>query len=181
MSSPWEHDIKVFIDSDKLPPKFRLESDLDKGSKDGDFEFNNKGKPGFVLNYIIQSDGVGKDYYFPTDLDEALYSAKGTTCPKKKGQWEQFQATQVKSGNKILVVRNLNQEGFEGHFAYTLRVTKTPNQTDPKFLDLDPGGLNNNGQVRSSDSFVTYAAITVATVALVVAITETFHITNFFR
>lgn len=160
MADPIEIDVKVIIqDPDADPPKFKLEcNDLPKGTKDNDFIFNNDGHPGFILNYILQGDAHG--YRFPDDKDEALYSAKGVGCPRNKGQWPQFKARDVKSGNKILVVRNLNQSGHQGQFGYTLRVTKTPHDPDTpadQYLELDPGGENNNGSWGMSS--VNYAAI----------------------
>lgn len=146
MADPKEVDIKVFLDLGKDPP-FHLQCDeLPKGTKNGDFVFTNDHFPGFILNYVLQEPTTG--YRFPDDLDEALYSAKTTTCPTSKGQWGQFKAKSVSSDNKTLVVRNMNQHGHEGQFSYTLRVTKTPHNADAEYLDLDPGGTNTNGSAQ---------------------------------
>jgi hypothetical protein len=178
MSDPQQIEVKVFLDSVD-PVRFRLESPLPKGTKDNDFIFKNDGHPGFYLSYVLQSDGHGADYSFPDELDDALYSAKSTTCPTKKGQWPQFRAHEVKPGNKILVVRNLNQH--QAQFSYTLRVTRRPHDPDPECLDLDPGGVNENGSYRSSfDTYVTYGALAVGALVAIVIVTEALHITSFF-
>lgn len=177
MSDPNEIEIKVFLDSVE-PPAFRLQSPLPKGTKDNDFVFNNNGNPGFVLTYVLQPDGLGADYFFPDEHTDALYSSKTTSCPTNKGQWPQFRGKEVKPGNKILVVRNLNQQ--KANFSYTLRVTKRPHDTDPKCVDLDPGGVNENGSYRSLDTYVTYGALAVGALVAIVIVTEFLHITNFF-
>jgi hypothetical protein len=160
-----ELDILVFIDDpDSVPPKFHLEcDDLPKGQKQDDYVFSNNGHDGFLLNYKLQDPTHG--YFFPDDKHEALFSARGEACPTKKDQWEQFRAREVKAGNKILVVRNLNQKGHEGCFAYTLRVTQTPHVLDSntRYLDLDPGGTNTNGQSRSNISLFSIAGVSVVT------------------
>lgn len=165
-----EVDIKVIIeDPDADPPKFRLECpELPKiPNTDHDFRFSNDGHEGFLLNYILQGNAHG--YRFPDDETQALYSARGVQCPREPGQWHQFQAREVKPGNKILVVRNFNQKGSEGRFGYTLRVTQAPHVDDPDFIELDPGGDNTNGhgfsssvQTATADTFVVAGAAATA-------------------
>jgi hypothetical protein len=141
-----EVDVKVFLHPDQCP-EFHLEcDDLPKGPKPDHFVFDNCGHAGFLLNYLLQEPTHG--YFFPDDEGEALYSAKGEGCPKRKGQWGQFKVVDVSADNLKLVVRNQNRKGHEGEFGYTLRVTKTPHRDDAEYLDLDPGGTNNNGNYR---------------------------------
>lgn len=126
-----------------------------------DFFFENYGDDdeGFLLQFILVGNAHG--YFFPDDKLEALYSRKGQGCPDEPDQWPQFRAKEVKPGNKILVVRNMNQPGEEAEFGYTLRVTKRPHETnlpDDQFLNLDPGGLNGNGGYgRKKTSAATFA------------------------
>lgn len=158
--------IKVIIHSEE-PGDFDLEADppLPKGPGKNEFIFENNGYDGFRLNYILDGNALG--YFFPDDLEEALYSAKGSGCPKSKAQWDQFEAKRVKQGNKVLVVRNRNEKAHKGVFGYTLRVTKTPHDPNPQFLDLDPGGENRNGQTLTGGwaSVMVGVASAVATIA----------------
>jgi hypothetical protein len=57
----------------------------------------------------------------------------------------------------------MNQHDHEGEFGYTLRVTKTPHDDDATFLDLDPGGTNNNGSSRADVSYLKVALIGATT------------------
>jgi hypothetical protein len=155
-----EVEMKVFLKNDN-PVEFDLVPDppLPQGPGDNDFIFSNDGKNGFMLRFVLQdqtnSNSPLAAYRFPDDKDEALYSAKGMGCPRTKGQWAQFKAKEVETGNKILVVRNLNQ--YKEKFGYTLRLTKTPHNPNPDCIDLDPGGENTNG---SSRSILEYATVT---------------------
>jgi hypothetical protein len=174
MSDWLEVDIKVFVHPDQ-EPKFHLEcDDLPKKPDDPNhFIFDNDGHPGFLLSYVLQGDAAG--YRFPDrdHMDEALYSAKGAGCPTAKGQWGQFKAKDVTSDNKTLIVRNMNQHGHEGEFGYTLRVTKTPHDADnATYLDLDPGGTNNNGSTTIQISYLNVALVG-ATTGIVSAIATT--------
>lgn len=160
----------IIEDPDADPPKFRLECNelpkLPNTKHDFKFENDEDHKHGFLLNYILQGNAHG--YRFPDDETEALYSAPGVDCPRTPGQWPQFKAREVKPGNKILVVRNLNQKGFEARFGYTLRVTKTPHDDNARYIELDPGGENTNGGSKTSGwSYVTVAVASGVASALV--------------
>lgn len=163
-----EVDVKVILKSDN-PVDFDLvpSVDLPKGEGKNDFIFRNEGHDGFLLNFILEPedpDSPLAEYRFPDDKKMALFSAVGVECPTELGQWPQFKAKEVKPGNKILVVRNLNQKNHEGQFGYTLRLTKTPHMHDPKFIDLDPGGTNTNGSSRSTfENYVAMGTIAVTT------------------
>jgi hypothetical protein len=140
-----EVDIKVDLKSDGDPPEFDLipTPPLPKwNDKKNDFAFYDNGKDGFVLRFKLHGTALG--YRFPDDKDEALYSARGTDCPVTPGQWDQFEANNVRDNNKTLVV--LNRNDYEAEFAYTLRVQKTDG-SKTKHLKLDPGGLNKNGSI----------------------------------
>lgn len=176
---PNEAYLDVYIDSID-PLNFRVEPSNKNGpplpTGPHGIIFENGGRPGFHVRFTLQGDTHG--FLFPKQKDakKAVWSKLGSTCPDE-GAWEVFTAPTVSPDGKVLKVVNLNPHPAQGPFKYTLRVTD-----GSCWKDLDPGGLNSNGLVRSNDSsVVTYAAITVTTIALVVAITETFHITNFFR
>jgi hypothetical protein len=161
--SDWrEVDIKVFLHPES-EPKFHLECDeLPGGPHPNHFDFTNNGHDGFLLNYILQEPRHG--YFWPDDPDEALYSAKGSGCPKNKGHWGQFKAKEVKTpNNKVLVVRNMNRKGQEGEFGDTLRVTKTPHDETAEYLDLDPGGTNRNGRSSFQVNYLKIAGIGLTT------------------
>lgn len=162
--SVYDLDIKVYVENPKSePPKFRLEcQELEiKPGKKHDFIFRNpEGCDGFLLRFILQGDAHG--YRFPRDAGLAMYSAKGIGCPTEPGHWHQFVPLEVKSGDKILIVRNYNRKGHEGDFGYTLRLTKNPNDYDmpeDEFLLLDPGGFNGNGGPKKA---LTAAAVAIA-------------------
>lgn len=160
--------IRVDLKSDSNPPEFDLipTPPLPKWKNaKNDFVFENNGADGFLLNYTLHGNALG--YRFPNDTDEALYSAEGTGCPTCEGQWDQFHAKSVTSGNKTLVVRNHNQR--EAEFGYTLRVKKVLADGEVKWLDLDPGGFNKNGSVQVSVAqTVAIAAGAAAATALAV-------------
>lgn len=135
--------VSVFLHPGEDPP-FHLECPELKLNRDNNHAvFDNDGHDGFLLNYALEEPSHG--YFFPDDSSAALWCHKRAECPSSKAQWGQFKAREVMTGNKVLVVRNLNQKGHEGNFSYTLRVTKQPSARDPECLDLDPGGTNNNG------------------------------------
>jgi hypothetical protein len=136
--------IKVDLKSDGNPPVFDLvpTPPLPKWkNKENDFIFENNGADGFLLNFTLHGNALG--FRFPDDTHEALYSAQGAGCPASRGQWDQFEATEVTGGNKTLVVRNHNQ--YEAEFGYTLNVQRIGAKGDVEWLPLDPGGLNKNG------------------------------------
>lgn len=161
--------IRVDLKSDGNPPDFDLipTPPLPKWKNaKNDFEFENDGADGFLLNYTLHGNALG--YRFPDDTDEALYSAEGTGCPRCEGQWDQFEAKAVTSGNKTLVVRNHNERVAE--FGYTLRVKKILADGEIKWLDLDPGGLNKNGSTSSTSVTQVFAVAAGAAAATVLAV-----------
>lgn len=137
-NDPWVVAVDVWLQPDGSDPPFVLETYLPKNAH-GEIVFENHRRDGFIINFNLQ-DPHGTGYLFPNDLKEALYSAAGRGCPTNKGQWPQFEARSVTNGNRTLEVRNRNQG--KQVFGYTLRVTKTGGAP---YLDLDPGGENQNG------------------------------------
>lgn len=141
-------------------PPFKLKSNDIHIDDNNHITFDNDDHDGFILHYRLT--GVNNGYYFPNPktnkscLSDALYSARGSACPKSKGQWGQFKATDISDDCMTLTVRNFNAKGQEGEFAYTLRIT---NDGD-NYFNLDPGGTNNNG---STGNISSYATITTTT------------------
>jgi hypothetical protein len=137
-NQPWTIDVDVWLEPKDGKP-FYLETYLPRDAND-DIIFKNHRRDGFRVNFNLR-DPRNTGYLFPNDLTEALYSATGTRCPTSKGQWPQFAAEGVTNGTRTLVVRNRNNA--RQAFGYTLRVT---NGTG--WQDLDPGGVNDNGQAQ---------------------------------
>lgn len=133
----------------------------------GELIFRNEGHPGFHIHFNLQ-DRTGLGYRFPPNSKKnaAVWSQLGSgACPKSE-IWEVFHAIRVDQnpdGTTTLVVHNPNPRNpnpppdGQGLFGYTLRVTKDGGSI---YLPLDPGGDNQNGQVRSFS--LSYAAIGVS-------------------
>lgn len=142
LKSPWDVDVDVYLYAADHDPPFRLDSYL-QSKPDGDLVFNNRRRPGFIVNFHLH-DETGEGYLFPktSDEDEALWSRMGEGCPPDHygQQWEEFKVQRIINSRQTLVVRNLNQTPTK--FGYTLRVTKDDGKT---YRDLDPGGDNQNG------------------------------------
>jgi len=83
-------------------------------------------------------------------------------CPKPPGKSEVFHAERVLEPERTtLVVLNPNPSPAQGAFGYALRVTK---DSGANYLDLDPGGLNQNGptsRFTTTGAFVAGAAVGV--------------------
>lgn len=147
-------------------PNFKFTSnDLTVGP-DGKLTFENNGKPGFDIEYRLKSPPSGylfPDNNIPNHLSQALWSAVGTNdCPKTAGQWDQFKAKKVKPGGLTLEVRNKNE--CIADFGYVLRVT---NDDGENYLELDPGGRNQNGPVAMIAPQVVFVAGAIAATVLV--------------
>jgi len=137
---PWTVEVDVHLESDSCPPKFTIESFL-KGDS-GRLVFNNSGRPGFNIVFRLH-DGTGKGYRFPSPprLKDAVWSKIGPDCCPQEGAWEVFDPRRVFDDGTALTVYNENPCPAQGDFTYTLRVTAD----DRDYLELDPGGLNQNG------------------------------------
>lgn len=137
MKDPKDAQVTVIVDSTN-PPAFRFETDDVPMQPNNVLVFaDGKGNSGFHVHYRLEgADG----YRFPENLDEALYVTQGskTACPKQPAKWGQFQAIGLSDDRRTLKVWNKNES--ERDFAYTLRATNGGG-----WLELDPGGINQNG------------------------------------
>ncbi len=152
--------INVRIDSVN-PLRFSVDpvSNLPK-DPNGKIKFKNKkGKDGFLIKFDLVNPP--EDYLWPDDeeIAEAVWSQKGTTCPKE-GVWEIFKPLRSDNNRKTLVVDNPNPSPAQGEFQYTLRVVNGAG----KYLDLDPGGINQNG----GEDLQSASVITVAICGVIV-------------
>jgi hypothetical protein len=162
--------VKVHLHPSEDPP-FHLEcADLPTGP-DGEYIFANNRHPGFHIHFVLQDPTHG--YFFPPNNNkaQAVWSEFGDgACPESQ-IWDVFRALNVSADRKTLVVRNANTHPELGKFGYTLRVVKGADD----WLELDPGGDNQNGPIRSFDwSYVLVgvgsAIATTATIALAVSL-----------
>jgi hypothetical protein len=190
---PKKVDINVILNSETLGD-FSIEpsppNSLPTGPN-GELIFKNDGHPGIDIHFKLL-DRTGLGYRFPPTSKKhaAVWSKLGAgACPDTE-MWEVFQAKRVDvnaDGTTTLVVFNRNPpnpnpppEG-EGLFGYTLRVTKDGGTT---YLPLDPGGDNQNGQVRgfswsyASIGILSGAAAGGAATLLNVAATATSALTS---
>ena len=151
----WEVDIDVYLKSVGPPPEykadFEMKACLPVDAANKNITFYNQGRPGFVINFRLYDNtngGAGSGYEFPNppsvpgkESAWAMWSRQGKGCPPQNhGQWSEFTSQSVKDQGQTLVVVNQNQTVTE--FGYTLRVT---NDGGKCFVDLDPGGNNQNG------------------------------------
>jgi hypothetical protein len=156
LGPPWEIDVYVDLTSARNPPEFSIDTCLPLKSHKGDKHpwiiFNNAGRNGFTLYFRLSDQtGANNSYVFPDPpgrpgdnidpLKWALWSQQGQTCPTSAGQWPQFTALRVEDDGSTLVVQNLNE--YQADFYYTLRVTNDGEH----FVNLDPGGTNNNSNI----------------------------------
>lgn len=164
-NTPRDVHVQVFIDDpDANPADFHFETtDLPLVPKNH-LHFHNCGHDGLHVYYHLQDPKHGflfpQESLFPPSppdqhLSAALYSAVNSPCPTSAGQWGQFKALCVEDEGATLVVHNKNQS--QANFGYTLRVVNEQG----RYLDLDPGGTNQNGPITMSSS--TYLALGAAT------------------
>jgi hypothetical protein len=141
---PWTVEIDVYLTSDADPdhPVFEIDSFL-KDEADL-LRFHNKGRPGFkVVFHLHDETGCGYHFSGPPRVREAVWSQVGKACPTAPA-WEVFEPIKIFNDGMSLVVRNENPSPPQGEFRYTLRVTTGGG----KYLALDPGGFNQNGNYR---------------------------------
>ncbi len=157
-SGPRNVTVNVVVD-DVETGKYHFEtSDLPLGH-DNFLTFDNLGgHSGFHIRYTLQG---AEGYAFPTDLSEALYVRAGssTDCPTSKSNWGQFQATGTEDGGRTLRVDNKNNS--VSRFAYTLRATN-----GTRWLNLDPGGLNQNGGGNPPSASFSSTTVIIGAVAI---------------
>jgi len=122
----------------RLPPEVPI-------SSQGYLVFRNHGHDGFLINFTIDDgEGIGRDYFFPDDRDDAMWVQKVSgdgACPDDRCHWGQFKAIDVDATGKTLTVRNKN--GHPQYFGFALRVGEDRNNPT---LTFDPVGDNQNGQ-----------------------------------
>lgn len=166
MTDPRPVNINVVLERPGSNPPFRLTSNDVVVGPDNEITFANDKHPGFwIFFHLDNSNNPG--YFFPNNPLAAMWSKTeddAGRCPDAWQHWEQFfpkAVHKVKGVNTKLVVRNIN--GYETKFGYTLRVTKTPNDDDGDFLDLDPGGTNTNGPSSPLVNYLAVGAIAVTT------------------
>lgn len=156
---PKDVHVKVTLLPGQKPP-FKISStDLPMG-RDSELIFRNHGHPGFRVHFELQEPTHG--YLFPPNKTraEAVWSQMGAdACPETQ-IWDVFRALEVSPDRKTLTVRNGNVHKEElGKFTYTLRVVRD----DPlDWMELDPGGDNQNGGTDRSDVFACSASGAVA-------------------
>lgn len=149
-NKPWEIDVDVYLNSVGPPVDFDIRACLPVDANDK-LIFNNKGRRGFMISFHLYdntNNGAGSGYVFHNphkqpnrESEWALWSRDLPGCPPQNyGQWDEFTSQSVKNQGQTLVVENKNETITE--FGYTLRVT---NDNGASFVDLDPGGLNQNG------------------------------------
>lgn len=166
MANPQEAHVSVVIDDPTTnPPQFHFETtDLPMGPKNVLYFRNCKKDQGFHVFYeLVGAAG----FRFPPTLSEALYVKHGskTVCPSTQQNWGQFDALKVLDGSgpgmerRILQVWNKNNTPAE--FAYTLRITD-----GSRWLELDPGGENQNRGLPFYSSMLTTGGATGAIVGI---------------
>lgn len=137
--------VKVVLHREGDEKAFHFESDDLPIGKENRIYFSNCGKhKGFMIHFDLDDD-LRPGFRFPTRqqhgndyLEDALWAAETGGCPDRKSYWPVFRAMREERGGGTLVVRNKNLEVQD--FFYTLRVVRRT-----EWLDLDPGGSNQNG------------------------------------
>lgn len=145
--SPKHAVVTVILKSDN-PLDFDIESDDLPKDSDGNLVFHNDHHPGFKVEFELD-DKLELGYLFPpnSNKQDAVWSKLGKgACPKSAAH-EVFKVQSVRPHRRSVIVLNPNSSDSNtlGDFGYTLRVTKTDGAP---YLDLDPGGVNQNGPTR---------------------------------
>jgi hypothetical protein len=143
--NPWDVDVDVYLHSE-TPGDFTIQSYLQSTPGSTDLNFFNSGHPGFNVSFKLH-DETGLGYGFPNGAKscDAIWSqVMAGGCPASPGAWEVFEKNSIviTNGGSVLKVKNPNPCPAQGHFQYTLNVTKDGGAT---YLPLDPGGNNQNG------------------------------------
>lgn len=145
-------------------PNVELTSD-DLPIVDGRLVFKNCGNDGFWVKFILDDTSLA-GYRFVNTGMSPMYSAVATNdqipCPTS-GLWEKFKPHDVQERTMLVHNKNgaLPDNKKEERFGFTLRVTKNKDGNGP-VLDLDPGGINQNGGVLRTWSTTSALAVGVA-------------------
>ena len=137
-------DVRINVRIDSVNPLlFSVEPVSNGLPKDpnGNIKFKNKkDEDGFRIYFDLVDPP--EDYLWPDDQDiaNAVWSRLGKECPKEAVS-EVLTPRRSDNNRKTLVVDNPNPSPAQGEFQYTLRVVNGAG----KYLDLDPGGINQNG------------------------------------
>lgn len=135
--------VSVVVTSTK-PLKFHfVTTDLPMGPDNVLYFRNCRYDQGFLVYYELQG---APGYRFPPNKQDAMWAKVGaiTSCPSQSSVWGQFKPDEVLDGDgpgqegRVLKVWNRNHSPAE--FSYTLRITN-----GSEWLELDPGGINQNG------------------------------------
>ncbi len=147
--------VKVVLHAPGSNPAFHFEStDLPIGPNNVLYFSNCQQGQHFMITYSLD-DQANPGYRFPTGANskkDALWVQQGTACPTQQCDWNVFEAQAVLQNGMALTVKNLNDAPQD--FAYTLRVQKTGN-----WIELDPGGVNQNGGAPLYDNRTSYVLI----------------------
>lgn len=170
MSDPLKRYVDVYLDSVEDPknPKFRIEPTGTPKLPTGPngLIFDNDGHPGFHIHFTL-IDNTGEGYLWPSnkDKDDAVWSKVGTSvaCPGSPDR-DVFHATGVDGTRTTLHINNPNPSPAQGPFKYTLCVT---NNDGASYLELDPGGVNNNGSYSTGTKPTSSFASSTTFVALI--------------
>lgn len=165
MTSPWKKSVAVTLESTN-PVQYGIEP---TGTdplpvSNGALVFNNDHRNGFDIDFILTDQTNGGYLWPPNNLkDKAVWSKLGTACPGSPDT-DVFHALKVDQTCTILTVHNPNVSPSVGAFQYTLCLTNDGGNT---YLELDPGGLNNNGPVSAGISFSMTFVVALAAIAVV--------------
>lgn len=158
--NPRNATVRVVLKSDK-PLDFEIHSDDLPKDANGDLLFENDHHPGFKVEFKLEDvNNLGYLWPLPQNKEEAVWSKLGAQCPLAAAH-DVFRPINIKPDRKTLVVDNPNVAPALGAFQYNLRVTKTG---AAPYLDLDPGGLNQNGPISRSASSTVAAFVAGAVV-----------------
>ena len=136
--------------------------------------FRNQNHPGFSVRFKIDDSDVN-GYVFPTEKLDAMWAqpieaVTPQSCPTSEVHWDGFKATNVLDQNMTLEVSNPNgslHNKTEQLFAFTLRFTLTPDDSNTVCVPFDPIGTNKNGPTARNATalLVTLLVVAVAAVA----------------
>jgi hypothetical protein len=169
MGNPWQKSVEVTLQSvNPLQYSIAPTGTNPLPTQNGVLVFNNDHHNGFDIQFTF-IDQTNSGYLWPPNnlKGQSVWSTVGTgnPCPGSPNT-EVFHAIGVDQSRTVLTVNNPNPSPAQGAFQYTLCVTNDGGNT---YLQLDPGGLNNNGptSVSYANSIQVVAVAAVALIAIV--------------